>query len=249
MSCICVRSRTRRRTTCTNPNVQHNVPVEVTDCKTPSVCDCPSCSTRSWVRRQDFCSSCSRTSPCRSFVSSAVGRLRIPLLTRATVPRPRLAPSIPFVSPPSERLVASPAERGRRVVPRRLVRAPARVRRVVDDAADIAFALRIATRARAARRQRRRHRRRRHQRRADDHGVDASPSPSNSSRARLDARASRRASRVASSPASSPASRVATSPASSPASRARVSRARVSRALRAPSRRRGRSNTPQHYRF
>ena len=80
-----------------------------------------------------------------------MGRLRIPLLTRATVPRPRLAPSIPFVSPPSERLVASPAERGRRVVPRRLVRAAARVRRVVDDAADIAFALRIAVRARAER--------------------------------------------------------------------------------------------------
>ena len=52
-----------------------------------------------------------------------MGRLRIPLLTRATAPRPRLAPSIPFVSPPSERLVASPAERGRRVVPRRLISA------------------------------------------------------------------------------------------------------------------------------
>ena len=52
-------------------NNRYNAPVSVTDCKTPNVFVCPSCSTRWLARRQGFCNSCSRTSPCDTCVSSA----------------------------------------------------------------------------------------------------------------------------------------------------------------------------------
>ena len=245
MSCICVRSRTRRRTTCTNPNVPHNVPVEVTDRNTPSVRFCSSCSTRSWCYRQDFCSSCSRarTSPCRSFVSCARGATANP--TADTCDRSSSSSgtldTLRLSTLGASRRIPSRARPSRRSPP---------------------------SRSRPGARPPRRRRRRRHRlrpphrcarpRRAPTPPTSPSPSPSTPrrrprrrriaiavefSRAPLDARASRRASRVASSPASSPAPRVATSPASSRSvSRARLARARLAR-LSAPSRRRGRANT------